>query len=230
MGFFDDVGSFLGDVTGQTQSKKGYNAFDLGEAAAGTATKKTGTQFAQEAGAAGQQLGNQMGKDAATIGAQEAAQSARASGLNKGQAALMGTQQTGRLFTQGQQAGQLAGMNAYGQGAENQLNAANTEINAGMAMKGAGAQAGQNTMSGIGKLAGAAIGFAKGGIVDKPTNAVVGESGPEAVLPLNDKERMAQILEKLGLRNGAAEVRAMKCPTCGQEMKQAKSPEAKKNG
>ncbi len=46
-------------------------------------------------------------------------------------------------------------------------------------------------MGGIGHI----LGFAEGGIVNKPTLAVVGEGGgPEAILPLNNPARMAQIL------------------------------------
>jgi hypothetical protein len=39
--------------------------------------------------------------------------------------------------------------------------------------------------------------FGEGGIVTEPTNAVVGEAGPEAILPLTDKPRMEDILGKL---------------------------------
>lgn len=46
--------------------------------------------------------------------------------------------------------------------------------------------------------------FAEGGIVRKPTPAVIGESGPEAVIPLDDPRRAAQLLTKAGLTGPAA--------------------------
>ena len=247
MGFLDDVGSFLGDLTGQTQSKKGYQAYGAGTGVLNSIEQKTPIKFAQESGQAGQALGNQMGQQAAQLGTQQAMQAARTAGLNKGQAALIGGQQAGQLFTRGQMEGQGLGMNAYGQGAGQQTAAAEGETQAGLAMKGLGAGAGQNVASGIAGLAGGAssmlsggggamggigsssplgaaggampyIPMAKGGVTNKP--AVVAEDGkPEAVLPLSDKERTAQILEKLGFKKGAQEARSMKCPTCGQEMK-----------
>lgn len=41
------------------------------------------------------------------------------------------------------------------------------------------------------------IPYAQGGIVNVRTNAVIGEDGPEAVLPLNKPDRMAQILAQI---------------------------------
>lgn len=41
-----------------------------------------------------------------------------------------------------------------------------------------------DVLGGIGDAIGGVFGFAKGGIVDRPTLAVVGESGPEAIVPL----------------------------------------------
>jgi SLT domain-containing protein len=43
-----------------------------------------------------------------------------------------------------------------------------------------------------------AIGLASGGIVTSPTLAVVGEAGPEAVLPLTDPRRAQTILQGAG--------------------------------
>lgn len=42
-------------------------------------------------------------------------------------------------------------------------------------------------------------GYAVGGIVDTPTFAMVGESGPEAVIPLNNPGRAAQVMGQAGL-------------------------------
>ncbi|AZU97390.1 tape measure domain-containing protein [Thermobifida phage P318] len=41
--------------------------------------------------------------------------------------------------------------------------------------------------------------YARGGIVRAPTRAVIGEAGPEAIIPLTDKQRTAEILQELGL-------------------------------
>ena len=41
--------------------------------------------------------------------------------------------------------------------------------------------------------------FAEGGVVNSPTLALVGEAGPEAVIPLNDPSRAAAIMEQAGL-------------------------------
>lgn len=41
--------------------------------------------------------------------------------------------------------------------------------------------------------------FAKGGIVDKPTNALIGEAGREVVIPLSDSHRAMDLLHQSGL-------------------------------
>lgn len=47
---------------------------------------------------------------------------------------------------------------------------------------------------------GAALrGYASGGVVNGPTFAMVGEAGPEAVVPLNDPARAAQVMGEAGL-------------------------------
>jgi hypothetical protein len=74
-----------------------------------------------------------MGQEAATQGSQAATQAARTSGVNKGQAAMLGGQEAGRAFTQGQQAGRGLGMSAYGQGANAQLGAVGAQGNVGAA-------------------------------------------------------------------------------------------------
>lgn len=66
------------------------------------------------------------------------------------------------------------------------------------ALKGIGAAVARAGQAG----ARAATGFqayAEGGIVNRPTLGLVGEAGPEAVLPLNNPGRAAQILSQTGL-------------------------------
>ncbi len=48
----------------------------------------------------------------------------------------------------------------------------------------------------IGGLLGGIPGFAKGGLVTSPTIGMVGEAGPELILPLSDKARMRELLTK----------------------------------
>jgi len=52
---------------------------------------------------------------------------------------------------------------------------------------------------GAGKYTGAR--FEKGGIVTKPTIGLVGESGPEAIVPLNNSNRAKRIMDSAGLTN-----------------------------
>ena len=231
----------------------GQNAASAGTAAGGMLSNaqesmgKNATEMMQKAdlAAKGQAAEN------ATAAAQRNLQAARGAGLNAGQAAQLAAQGTGQAFSQGieagrQQYGQNVGqaLGAQGQLANQQLGQQQLQTQAtgfggqlGAAQAEQGRQTGQDLWSGITKLAGGVstllgkpASFAKGGVVAQPTNAVVGEKGPEVVLPLNDKERMAQILEKIGLRKGAAEVKAMAemCPTCGQPMKEKPKAEAKK--
>lgn len=54
------------------------------------------------------------------------------------------------------------------------------------------AQAGQTVGGGLRKMA-------TGGVVSGPTFAMVGEAGPEAVIPLNDPARAAQVMGEAGL-------------------------------
>ena len=46
------------------------------------------------------------------------------------------------------------------------------------------------------------FGFQHGGIVTRPTLGLVGEAGPEAILPLRDPRRMREIMTKAGIGNG----------------------------
>lgn len=47
--------------------------------------------------------------------------------------------------------------------------------------------------------------LAAGGIVSTPTIALIGEAGPELVLPLNDPARMAELLAQAGIASDAAQ-------------------------
>lgn len=48
------------------------------------------------------------------------------------------------------------------------------------------------------------VGFAKGGFIDKPTYAMMGEAGQELVLPLTRPGRTAQLLNQAGLLNNSS--------------------------
>jgi len=48
------------------------------------------------------------------------------------------------------------------------------------------------------------FGFQHGGIVTKPTLGLVGEAGPEVVLPLKDPERMRALMTKAGISKGVS--------------------------
>lgn len=128
---------------------------DTASGVLGGAANIGGAQYAQQAGQAGQALGQQMGTDAATIGTQKATQAARTQGLNKGQAAITGAGQAGNLFTQGQTSGQGMGMNAYGQGAGNQINAATNLGGIGTANAEQAGKSGQAATQAGGSLLGA---------------------------------------------------------------------------
>lgn len=166
MGFWDSLSNTLGDITGVNQANRAATQSNAGQgnqAAAGQALGNIAgvnpDQFAAGAGKAGQALGQQMGQTAAAGGTQAATQAARTSGVNKGQAAILGGQEAGRSFTQGQTAGQGLGMGAYGQGAANQLGAANAQGNLGsnqmqesLGQSGQGNQATGGLMSAFGGL------------------------------------------------------------------------------
>ena len=238
MAWWEDLGNWFSDITGNTATQNAKKSqatanqnIALGQntmaGAAGGASqsmydaqklaKKGATQFAKEAGQAGEALGEEMGRTSAAQGTQSATEAARTQGINKGQAALLGGQRAGELYTQGKLQGQQLGMGAYGEGANAQLGAigANTaaagtqgaigsnqaqagigQANVGLNQGEQGRQQGQDFMSGIGKLAGGIAAFlGDGGIVTQPTTAVVGEKGPEAVIPLNDMDKVKAILK-----------------------------------
>jgi hypothetical protein len=210
MGFFQDLGGAVGSafgLGGNKQEKWGKEAQDIAEMRARQIANQTPAEAAAAAGAAGAGLGEQMGRTAATAGSQAATQAARTAGVNKGQAAILGGQEAGRAFTQGQTTGQYAGMGNYNQAAGRQLTATGLEAQIGQGEQAGGRQQGQDFMGGISKLAGgiasaagggaggAAAGLGEGGIVMEPTTAIVGDKGPEAVIPLDDMEKVKAILK-----------------------------------
>jgi hypothetical protein len=171
-----------------------------------------------------------MGQQAATMGTQEATQAARTAGLNKGQAALEGSQQAGKLYTQGQQAGQGMGMQAYGQGAANQTNAATNLGNLGTAQYAGGSGAMQQgnsasgaLLSGVGGGLSGLFKAAKGGVVTKPTPVLAGEAGPEAIIPL---DKLGGIIKKM--RGVTEEEKPAETPAAEKET--PKEPMAEKSG
>jgi hypothetical protein len=163
MGFFDWLGDMTGFGQANTANDQNSRSFQNWDAAAGSlkgGADTSATQFAKESGEAGNALGEQMGSDAATAGTQKATQAARTSGLNKGQAALVGSQQAGSLYTQGKAMGQGMGMNAYGQGAGNKVNAAANLGNIGTNQANAGSEStGQSTKAGGALLGGLGVLF-----------------------------------------------------------------------
>lgn len=241
-----NIASWWGDITGSTQKKAGQASQQEGANTLGSIAGQDAATEAQKSIAAGQAAGEQMGQENARGVTQSTMQAARTAGLNPGQAAMLGGQATGQAFTQGRQAGQQMGTNAYQTAQSQRIGAASGQAGIGGEQAAQGQQTGQDFWSGIGKLAGgisslipgasgvagALTGKAKGGIVNSPV--IAGEAGPEAILPLKDPDRVAQILQKLGMVKGAAEVKEMAsaCPTCGQPMKaKAEKPaEEKKSG
>ena len=165
-GFMQGVGNWFGNITGSNQSNTGAAMNQAGMAnqaqaggQLGGIGGKSASQFAQESGQAGQALGEQMGQTAATQGTRAATQAARTQGVNKGQAALLGSQQAGNAFTQGQTQGQQLGMGAYGQGANAQLggasglaNLGSNQSNTGLGYTQAGTQAAGGLLGAVGGL------------------------------------------------------------------------------
>lgn len=49
-------------------------------------------------------------------------------------------------------------------------------------------------------------GYANGGIIDRPTFGLVGEAGPEAIIPLSRPNRAAEVMKQAGLAGGARSV------------------------
>ena len=149
------MGNIFGDITGANQADRSRQQSDAAQENQNAAGQTLGgiagvnpAQFAAGAGQAGQALGEQMGRTAAAGGTQAATQAARTAGVNKGQAAILGGQEAGRAFTQGQTTGQGLGMGAYGQGAATQLGAANAQGNLGTnQMQGSLGQSGQGNQA-----------------------------------------------------------------------------------
>lgn len=190
-------------------------AYDAGTAASMGANAGDYMRKAQESARG---LAEEQGRVAATQGTRAATQAARTAGLNKGQAALAGTQRAGDLYTGAQQAGLQSGIGNYmtgtgqmaGQGAEmagRQLGAAQIRAGIGGQQLQAGQQQGAATLGAMGDVVGAGIGLLKpkasGGVVTKPTAILAGEDGPEVILPLTKPNTLDAILRKLKPGEGA---------------------------
>jgi len=196
MGFFEDLGDQIGGIFGLPNDQQTGGQTTIEEARKqAVGANLTEAQGAEQAGAPGQPLAERMGRTAATAGSQMATQAARTAGVNKGQAAILGGQEAGRSFTSGQTEGQRLGMGAYDTAAQRQLQATGLESNIGQAQQGAGRQQGQDFLGGISKVAGAAAMLGDGAIVTEPINAIVGDKGPEAVIPLDDMDKVKAILK-----------------------------------
>lgn len=157
--FWGTLGNVFGNITGVNQANRAAEQSQAGQSnqnnagqALGNAANLSAGQFAQQAGQAGQALGERLGSTAASGGTQAATQAARTSGVNKGQAAILGGQEAGRAFTSGQTTGQGLGMNAYGQGAANQIGAAQAQGNLGTNQMYGGAQQAQQGNAATGSL------------------------------------------------------------------------------
>lgn len=225
MGFFDDVGNFFGNITGQTQRNQAMQAQQAAQQTAANAAGTLGgiaTQdpnaIAQQAIASGQQAGEQIGRENATVGTQQALQAARTAGVNKGQAALVGGQQAGNLFTQGRQQGQGLGTGAYQTARGQNIGAATGQAQAAGVQGGIGGQQGAagaaqqgSFLSGLGGLATAGLGLlsdeeAKKEIKDSSTLDEAAEKIPPKDFKYKDGggERtgvLAQDVEKVNPEN-----------------------------
>lgn len=235
--FWDSLGNTLGNITGVNQANQAAEQNKAGNANAaasgqtlGNIAGTTAGQFAEGSGKAGAALGEQMGRTAATGASRNALQSARTGGLNAGQAAQLGGQAGGQAFQQGQAQGQGMGMQAYGQGASNQLGAAQSQGTLGLGQQTAGTESskqGNAATGGLLNAVGGLFGLKDGGIVDSPTAAVVGEAGPEAVVPLSDPERIKAILGKLKGTPAAAPIAEAVEPPNEVAKEQEKVPDKK---
>ena len=156
-----EAGAIASGVAGQAQP---YGAaYDRGAAASFGADAG---DYMRKATESARGLAEEQGRTAATQGTRAATQAARTSGLNRGQAALAGTQRAGDLYTTAQGQGLQSGIGNYmagtgqiaGQGAEmagRQLGASQLKAGIGGQQMAGGQAQQQATLGGIGKVAGA---------------------------------------------------------------------------
>jgi len=159
MGFWQGVGDWWGNLTGGTQQKAGNKQMAQAGKLAGQIGGVSEAQQMANAQQAASGLAEQQGQTAATQGSRAALRAARTSGLNAGQAAMLGSQQAGDLYTNQYQQGLQSGMNQYGQATQNRLAAAGLQGQIGQAQQQAGAQKGQQFWGGVTGLASAGLGL-----------------------------------------------------------------------
>jgi hypothetical protein len=193
------AGAALGQQMGQQQAQAATQNAAQAARTAGVNKGQAAMLGGQAAGQAytqGQQTGQQLGMGAYGQGASNqlgainaGTNAGQAQSANAGQTIAQGNAQNNLANTTLNQA-QVQGNIGAQQGAlgTSQLTNANDASQAGAQNAGA-------LMSGIGSLFQPKL--SKGGIVDKPTSAIVGEAGPEAILPLSNPDRVKQILAKL---------------------------------
>jgi hypothetical protein len=155
---------------GNTAAAVGAQAAPLGQAYDRGAAASFGANagdYMRNAQQSASQLADEQARGAATSGTRAATQAARTSGLNKGQAALAGSQRAGDIYGNTQQAAMNTGIGNYmagtqqiaGQGAEmagRRLNAAGIQAGIGSQQAQQGAAQQQAMWGAVGNTAGAA--------------------------------------------------------------------------
>ena len=168
MGFWEDVGNYFGEVTGMNAANRQRESDERERRAAEEREKRmkkltsgfTGdaSQMGAQAMQFAQQQAGQQANMQATEVARQAARSARTAGLNPGQAAVLGGQQTGSAWLQAQQAALNQALQLYNTQQNANLSAAGLNPFQGPQFTHQGA--GQQAMSFVNGVAGAAGGLA----------------------------------------------------------------------
>lgn len=215
MGFFEDIGAAFGVGPGNKAQREAKRTQDQAKGVISEGGKTLGgiagtseAQSVANAAQAGSALGEQRGRSQAQEGTRSAMQAARTGGLNKGQAGILGSQQAGGLYAKGYETGQDKGIDAFGNATGQRIGAAQGQVGAGQAIGNVGQAQGQAGTAQAGALGGTIGGIAggvgqalkpfdEGGIVEEPTAGIVGEAGPEAVIPLTDPARAAEVLKPI---------------------------------
>jgi len=183
MGWWEDLGNWAGEVTGWNAAGRQRDSDDKERRAAEEREKRitnltrgfTGdaSQMGAQAMQFAQQQAGEQANMQATEAARQAAKGARTAGLNPGQAAVLGGQQTGSAWLNAQQAALNQGLQLY-----------NSQQSANLAAAGMNPfQGPQYTNQGAGQqgmgFANAAAG-ALGGIAGTGSNVVSGSGGNAA--------------------------------------------------
>jgi hypothetical protein len=219
----DQIGNWIGDITGWNQAQRGKKDEEATERANAEAQRKAQEQYAQMQQYLGGVVGGgdpmqraqqqyqqafqasqQAGADQAQQANRQALMAARTAGLNPGQAAILAGQQTGQNYLAGQQQalGQFRG--AQDAATSAQLQAAG--MSAGLSVPGLARQQGtdasgavQGLMGGIGTLAGVGAGIVGGkyakGTASVPKDMIAEIHEGEIIIPAKASEK---IREKAG--------------------------------